>query len=109
MLDERVLAEEEKWQTLVALWPGFVLTLDGNDRLTFVTRSAYRIDAERDIGRDFFDFVSAEAHSSLRADLAAVRAGQAAVVRRTRTRLADGTWRWFESRVVGFHERSVML
>src|SRR6187551_2868997 len=109
MLEDRVSREEEKWQTLVALWPGFVLTLDGDDRLTFVTRNAYRIDSERDIGRDFFDFVSVEARAALRADLAAVRAGQAVLVRRARTRLADGTWRWFESRFVSFHERSVML
>ena len=29
MRDEGVLREEEKWRTLVELWPGFVVILDG--------------------------------------------------------------------------------
>jgi len=109
MLDEGVLREEEKWRTLVELWPGFVVILDGNDRLTFVSRDTLRIDHLQDIGRDFFDFVSPDARAALRADLVTVRAGGPAIVRRTRARLEDGSWRWFESRYVGFHGQNVML
>ncbi|HEY0465931.1 MAG TPA: PAS domain S-box protein, partial [Polyangiaceae bacterium] len=103
------VAEKDKWRALVALWPGFVLTLDSENRLTSLNRDAYRIDAMRDLGRDFFDFVSEQAAPNLRVDLAAARAGDTDVVRRERTRLLDGTWRWFESRSIGLHEGSVLI
>jgi len=108
MLGDGVLAEEEKWRALVALWPGFVLTIDAENRLISVNRNTYRIDALRDLGRDFFDFVSREAVDSVQADLASARAGNA-VIRRARTRLLDGRWRWFETRFVGYHDHGVLI
>src|SRR6185369_15396197 len=81
MLGDGVLAEEDKWRTLVAVWPGFVLTIDAENRLTSLNRNTYRMDVSRDIGRDFFEFVSPDATANLHHDLAAARAGEA-VVRR---------------------------
>jgi hypothetical protein len=71
MLGDGVLPEEDKWRALVALWPGFVLTIDAENRLTSLNRSTYRIDAARDISRDFFEFISEDAKANLRIDLAA--------------------------------------
>jgi len=102
------LAAEDQWRTLVALWPGFVLTIDAENRLTSLNRNTYRIDASRDLGRNFFDFVSEDALTNLRADLAAARAGEA-VTRRARTRLADGRHRWFETRFVGYDAGGVLI
>src|SRR4051812_1606941 len=82
--------EQNQWQTLVDLWPGYVLTLDAGNRITSLNQSTHRIDASRDLGRDFFDFVSPELEAPFREDLAAARNGVAAVVRRARTTLLDG-------------------
>ncbi|MEO6603263.1 MAG: PAS domain S-box protein, partial [Polyangiaceae bacterium] len=48
-------------------------------------------------------------HARLRADLAAARASDAPVIRRARTQLPDGSWRWLESRFIGIHERNVLI
>src|SRR3954462_1087018 len=109
MLGDRVLLDEDKWRTLVALWPGFVLTIDAENRLTSLNRNTYRIDASRDLGRDFFDFVSADSVENLRVDLASARAGDAPVTRRARTRLADGRFRWFETRFIGSRDQEVLI
>src|ERR1041384_6277165 len=100
MPGDGVLAEEDKWRTLIAVWPGFVMTIDGDNRLTSLNRNAYLIDAERDLGRDIFDFVSEEAKAAIREALVTARAGEA-VVRRARTRLMDGRFRWFGTRFLG--------
>ena len=109
MLAESLPAEEDKWRMLVAHWPGFVLTLDAQNRLTSINRNSPRIDAVRDLGRDLFDFVAEDAAANLRLDLAAARAGDLGVVRRLRTRESDGTSRWFESRFIGCQDSGVLI
>ena len=100
---------EGYWRALIEHWPGYVLTIDGEDRLTYLSRNTSLIDAERDLGRDLFDFVAPEEQSGLRGALAAVRAGGAVASRRTRGRLEGGTRRWYESRFVRLQDRSVMV
>ena len=100
---------EGYWRELIEHWPGYVLTIDGEDRLTYLSRNTSLIDAERDLGRDLFDFVAPEEQSGLRGALAAVRAGGEVPSRRTRGRLEGGTRRWYESRFVRLRDRSVMV
>jgi len=40
-----VLAGEDKWQALIANWPGYVLTVDGQNRITSLNRNTHVIDA----------------------------------------------------------------
>jgi len=108
MLGDGVLTEEDKWRALVALWPGFVFTVDAEDRLVSLNRNTYRIDASRDLGRNLFDLISADSEANLRVDLAKARAGES-VVRRARTRLPDGRFRWFETRFVAYHDGGVLI
>ncbi|HYQ43433.1 MAG TPA: PAS domain S-box protein [Polyangiaceae bacterium] len=108
MLGVGELTAEDKWRTLVAVWPGFVVTVDAEDRLVSVNRNTYRIDASRDLGRNLFEFVPADAKEDLRLDLVAARAGEP-VARRARTRLPDGRYRWFETRFVTYHEGGVLI
>jgi len=97
------------WRALIERWPGYILTVDGDDRLTSLNRSTPRIDAERDLGRNLFDFIDPEERSGLRGALADARAGGGVDSRRTRTRLADGTWRVFESRFIRLQDGGVMI
>src|SRR6478736_3499410 len=108
MLGDGVLAEEDKWRTLIAVWPGFVFTIDANNRLTSLNQSSFRIDRERDLGKDMFEFVSPEAEAPIREALAKARAGEP-VVRRERTRLTDGRFRWFETRFIGTRDHGVLM
>ncbi|HEY3666864.1 MAG TPA: PAS domain S-box protein, partial [Polyangiaceae bacterium] len=93
----------------MAHWPGYVLTVDGRDRITSLNRNTHVVDAERDLGRDLFDFISAAAQADFRADLAAARSGTAGVTRRSGVRLPDGTSRWYESRFIGIEASGVMI
>src|SRR5450432_2686933 len=103
------LEADRRWRALVAHWPGYLLTVDAENRLTSLSRSTRLIDATRDLGRDLFDFVVPDEQVELRADLAAVRAGGTTGTRRARTHLSDGTWRWYDSRCVLLDDAGVML
>jgi len=49
---------ETRWRALLEHWPGHILTIDGENRLTSISRSSATIDAAQDLGRDLFDFVA---------------------------------------------------
>jgi two-component system, cell cycle sensor histidine kinase and response regulator CckA len=108
MLGDGALAEEDKWRTLIAVWPGFVFTIDAHDRLTSLNRTSFRIDATRDLGRNILEFVSPEEHTYVREALAIARSGEP-FVRRARTRLSEGRYRWFETRYVGTQNGGVLI
>jgi len=108
MLSDGVLAEEEKWRNLVALWPGFVLTIDDQNRVTSLNRDTDQVERSRQVGRELFELVPEDAQANLRLDLAAARAGES-VVRRARTRLLDGRFRWFETRFTGLDAGNVLM
>ncbi|HET7544586.1 MAG TPA: PAS domain S-box protein [Polyangiaceae bacterium] len=108
MQSDGAIAEEDKWRNLVAIWPGFVLTIDAKNRITSLSLDNDRFDASRHIARDLFEVVPEDAESYLSVDLAAVRAGQS-VVRRARIRLIDGRFRWFETRYTALQADGVLI
>ena len=97
------------WAALVANWPGYVFVLDAENRIASLNRSMHVIDAERDLGRDLFDFVPDDARLALLESLVEARAGRAAITRQRGPLLADGTRRWYESRLIGLTGGSVLL
>jgi two-component system cell cycle sensor histidine kinase/response regulator CckA len=104
-----VLTGQHKWQALIENWPGYVLTLNSEDRLTSLSRSTRTFDPQRDLGKSVFDLIAPERQPDFRAALAATRAGDAGVVRRARLGLADGTWRWYDSRFILIQDSGVMI
>ena len=100
---------ETRWRALLEHWPGHILTIDGENRLTSISRSSATIDAAQDLGRDLFDFVASEEQAELRADLALTRAGEPAAVRRRLRRLPDGPPRWYDTHLMPIEELGVMI
>jgi two-component system cell cycle sensor histidine kinase/response regulator CckA len=98
----------EMWRALVAHWPGDVMTIDCEDKITSVGQSSALIDADCELGRDLFEVVAPEEHGSLRASLAAARSGEKAVTR-TLTRRPSGVVRWSSSTFIGLIDRGVMI
>ena len=90
---------EKKWRALASHWPGYVITLDREDRFTSLNRDTKFVSAARDLGRSVFDFVSAPEQARLRAQLAVIRAGGETVTRRSSTQLPDGKSRWYDTRI----------
>ncbi len=99
----------ETWRALLAHWPGFVLTVDRDNRLTSLNRSTRLMDAHRDLGRDLFDFVPAEAQAELRERLAVARSGEGRVDWRTQARFDDGSSSWFSAHLVGLSDHGVLI
>ncbi len=99
----------DAWLALFTHWPGYVLTIDGDDRLTSLNRSTPLIDAECDLGRDLFDFVPAADQPALRRDLAGVRSGESSLERSTRVRFSDGSASHYRSKLIPLPERGVLI
>jgi two-component system cell cycle sensor histidine kinase/response regulator CckA len=77
------------WQSLCDGWPGYVLTLDAQDCITSLHRSAKSIATGMDtgdLGRNLFDLVAPNSRETLRALFAGVRgSGDTATLRSTLT------------------------
>lgn len=76
---------EAKWRALSEHWPGYVMCLDVEDRLLWLTRDTAVIDAKRDVGRSIFEFLLPDEAAAARAAFDEARA----------TGLAVTTRRWF--------------
>jgi PAS domain S-box-containing protein len=98
----------EKWRALVAHWPGHVMTVDGDDKLTSLGQSTALINADSDLGRDLFEFTAPEEQGLLRASLAAARAGEKTVTRAA-TPHSNGAARWYSSTFIRLNDRGVMI
>ena len=102
--ESRVQDDARNWAALLRHWPGYVLVVDRDNRLTAINRSTKVIDAERDLGCDLFDFVSEDDKPKLRESLASARDGGQVVTRRSSALLPNGARRWYEMRYLPIAE-----
>jgi two-component system cell cycle sensor histidine kinase/response regulator CckA len=75
---------EAGWEALRAHWPGYVLTIDGANRLLSLSRRTKLLDPRDSIGRDVVESLAPEDAAAARASYDSVRAsGRAAAARCT--------------------------
>jgi PAS domain S-box-containing protein len=96
------------WRALAAHWPGDVVTIDSDNKVTSLGQSHALINAECALGRDLFELVAAEEHGSLRASLAVARSAEGTVTR-TLTRHPNGVLRWSSATFIRLNDRGVLI
>jgi two-component system, cell cycle sensor histidine kinase and response regulator CckA len=102
--NELACDDGKKWRSLAEHWPGYIITVDGDDRILSLNRSTRVMDAQSAVGRSLLDFVAADERAALVSMLREVRATGKGSERRASARLPDGV-RHYSTQLIPLADR----
>jgi two-component system, NtrC family, sensor kinase len=111
LADELLRESEGRWRTLLAQVEEMVVVIDAHGRVEYASPAVERwlgYDADALVGRDVTFATHPDHAAALHRAFTDARPGQPVSLTRS-VRASDGSWRWFESRVIRLDDTSLLL